>query len=219
METPDNFVFQLIGANHTGKTVLEKRFIADWRSVRSDIVNDRNDPRYGQRKYRVIAFDPKLQLRGLADQFIRPHKHWAVELNNQKIKNCLIVLDDYKTLLPDYKFSAGMFELFASRWHYNIDFLISCHSPGHVIENLITYITKYYIFHTKDIEKYREKMPDTPQLENIAKTINRYTAIYGLGKHPLDKDFKGQKFPYAVFDTTKQEAIPDFYNFSQPFTF
>lgn len=202
----------MIGANHTGKSTLTKKLIRDWREARPDRFPN------GTRKYPVIAFDPKLQFEGLVDQYIRPEKDWAVHVV-KKSRNALIVLDDYKTLLPTYDFTPGMFELFVSRWHYNLDFIISCHSPGHVILKLIDYITEYYIFHTKTSEgSFKDRIPNSEVLMHMSKIVNKYTAIYGLGKHPLAPDFAGQSFPYMVFDTTKAEERPKGYNMRKEFT-
>lgn len=220
---PNNFIIQMIGANHTGKSTLTKKFISEYRLARPERLTylDKLMPweKVGDRKYNVIAFDPKLQFEGLVDQYIRPEKDWAYQVS-KKARNSLIVLDDYKSLIPNYIATPGMFELFASRWHYNLDFIISCHSPGHVIDMLVDYITEYYIFHTKTSEgKFKEKMPNSEMLIRISKTINKYTAIYGLGKHPLALDFAGQRFPYMVFDTTKPDAIPKGYNMRKDFEF
>lgn len=213
----NNFVIQMVGANHTGKSVTSRKIITEWRSSRGDIIYNPDTKRH-ERKYKVVAFDPKLQFDGIVDEFIRPEKNWAIPLC--KLRNALIVLDDYKTLLPNYLPTPGMFELFAGRWHYNIDFIISCHSPGHVIEMLIDYITQWYIYHTKAGEKkFGEKMPDAKMLSDIATVVNKYVAIYGMGKHPNDPEFRGQKFPYIVYDTTKAEARPKGYNIRKDFTF
>ncbi len=208
----------MIGANHTGKSVLTRRFIQEWRAARPELLPD------GTRKYKVIAFDQKQQFKGLVDEYIYPDHKWAIYVW-AKARNALIILDDYKSLIPEYKATPGMFDLLAARWHYNLDFIISCHSPGHVIDMLIDYITEYYIFHTKTSEgKFKEKMPNADHLIKISKTINRYTAIYGLGKHWLDPEFmrppnNGQRFPYMVFNTTTPDARPKGYNMRKDFIF
>lgn len=207
----------MIGANHTGKSVTTRRMIAEWRASRPELLSD------GSRKYKVVAFDPKFQFKGLVDQYIYPDKNWAIHVF-KKVRNSLIVLDDYKSLIPNYVATPGMFDLFSSRWHYNLDFIISCHSPGHVIDMIVDYITEYYIFHTKTSEgKFKEKMPNSKKLLDISKIINKYTAIYGLGKHPNDANFNsapnfGQRFPYIVFNTLNPDDAPKGYNMKKEFS-
>lgn len=210
----NNFVIQLVGTNFCGKTTLSKRFAKSWREARPEILPN------GKRKYQVIAFDPKRQFDGLVDEYIRPEKDWAIHVT-KKARNALIILDDYKTLLPNYDFTPGMFELFAGRWHNNLDFIVSCHAPGHIILKLIDYITEYYIYHIKPSRiSFKDRIPDTGDvLSNMSETINKYVATYGMGKHPLDPDFKGQTFPYMTFDTTKADDRPKAYNMKKDFLF
>lgn len=208
----------MVGANHTGKSTITRRMIAEWRASRPDIIYNTKKNKH-ERKYKVIAFDPKKQFDGLVDQYIYPDHKWAAYVANEA-RNSLIILDDYKSLIPNYIATPGMFELFAGRWHYNLDFIISCHSPGHIIDVLIDYITEFYIFHTKAGEKkFNDKMPNSKMLLDISKFVNKYVAIYGMGKHPNDVDFRGQGFPYMVFDTTKAEARPKGYNMKKDFAF
>lgn len=216
----------MIGANHTGKSVTTKKIITAWRSARPDMAQV---PGKGfmdrERKYKVIAFDPKKQFDGLVDHYIYPDKNWASDLNKQNIRNALIILDDYKTLIPNYIPTPGMFKLFSDRWHYNLDFIISCHSPGHVIDMIIDYITEYYVFHTKTSEgKFKEKMPNAEMLLNISKFVNKYVSVYGMGMHPSHPNFfqppnNGQKFPYMVFNTTTPDAKPRGFNMRKDFSF
>lgn len=191
MEIRKNFVMGLIGANGTGKTSVTKEMVKDWRSSRPN--------------QSVIGFDQHRQFDGLVDFYINPSdKNWAIEVW-RKCKNSLIILDDYKALVPNYVPTPGMREIFIDRRLNNNDVIYSCHSPGNVIDMLTDFTTHYYIFHTKNTEgKFKDKMPNAELCIGASRYVNKYTAIYGLGQHPNAPNFLGQKFPYIIANTETQ---------------
>lgn len=192
MLTRPNFVIGIIGANRTGKTVTEEEIIHLWKQSRPT--------------QKVIGYDPQRKLQHLIDFNINPDdKNWGVAIW-QKCRNSLIVLDDYKGLTPNYVPTPGMRQMFIDRAYHNNDYIYSCHSPNNIMEMLTDYTTKYYIFHTKNTEgKFKEKMANAEFCIGAARTVNKYVSLYGVGKHPNDPEFKGQKFPYMIVDTENQK--------------
>ena len=187
MDTRKNFVFCIIGTNGTGKTTVEKEIISIWRASRPT--------------GKVIAFDEFDQLAGLVDFKILRTKDWALHVN-EKVRNSLIVLDDYKNLIEGYTPSIGMRELFVNRRLNNNDYIYSCHSPIQVLPQLVPYTTHFYIFYTKaTIGTFSDRLDHSNSLIAASSYVNKYVDINGYGLHPLDPDFrsaknKGQMFPY-----------------------
>lgn len=192
MSIRKNFVIGMIGANATGKTSITKEIVSDWKNSRP-----------GQM---VVGFDQHRQLGDLIDFYINPDdKDWAYHIW-KKCKNCLVIMDDYKALVPNYVPTNGMRNIFIDRRHHNIDIIYSCHSPGNVIDMLTDFTTHYYIFHTKNTEgKFKDKMPNAELCIAASRAVNKYTSLYGLGKHQLDREYSGQKFPYIIANTETQK--------------
>lgn len=192
MSIRKNFVIGMVGANGTGKTSITKEIIEGWRHSR---------PRQS-----VIGFDQHSQLGSLIDFYINPDdKDWAYHIW-KKCKNSLIILDDYKALVPNYIPTNGMRQIFIDRRHFNNDVIYSCHSPGNIIDMLTDFTTHYYIFHTKNTEgKFKDKMPNAELCIAASRAVNKYTSMYGLGKHENAPDFSGQKFPYIIANTESQK--------------
>lgn len=189
-----NFVIGMIGANGTGKTSITKELVSDWRISRPN--------------QKVIAFDQHRQFDGLVDFFINPEdKDWAWHIW-KKVKNSLIILDDYKALVPNYVPTNGMRQIFIDRRLNNNDVIYSCHSPGNVIDMLTDFTTHYYIFHTKNTEgKFKDKMPNAELCIAASRAVNKYTSLYGLGQHKSDPHFSGQHFPYIIANTETQRLL------------
>lgn len=187
MSSRNNFVIALIGANGTGKTTNEIEMIQKWRTSRP--------------KEKVIGYDPHKQLGSLIDFHINSYdKNWAAHIHS-KCRNSLIVLDDYKGLLPNYIPGPGMRDMFIDRRFHNNDFIYSVHSPSNIIEMLIDYTTHYYIYYTSNTEgRFRDKMPNAELCIAASRAVNKYVSMYDFGKHPNDPEFKGQKFPYVIVD-------------------
>lgn len=187
-----NVVIGLIGANRTGKTVTEFELAQNWK--------------YAKPSQKIIGYDPQRQLTELIDFHINPdEKNWALHIW-KKCTNSLIVMDDYKSLVPNYIPTPGMRQMFIDRCYHNNDYLYSCHSPGNIMDMLTEYTTHYYIFHTKNTEgKFKDKMPNSELCIGASRAVNKYVSLYGLGKHPKDPDFRGQRFPYIIVNTESQK--------------
>jgi len=187
-----NFVKCLLGANGSGKTTEEIEIIQLWKQSRPN--------------GKVIGYDPHRQLGSLIDFHINSDDfNWAKHIHS-KCRNSLIVLDDYKGLLPNYIPTPGMRDMFIDRRFHNNDFIYSVHSPGNIIEMLFDYTTQFHIYYTSNREgKFKDKMPNSEICIAASRYVNKYVSLYGMGKHPLSAEFKGQKFPYIIVDVLTQK--------------
>lgn len=186
-----NVVIGMIGANGTGKTSVTKEIIADWRAANPNKI--------------VVGFDQHYQLQGLIDFYINADdKDWAWHVW-KKCKNCFIVLDDYKALVPNNVPTNGMRQIFIDRRLNNNDVIYSCHSPGNIIPMLTDFTTHYYIFHTKNSEgKFQDRMANAELCIGASRAVNKYVTMHTFGKHRNAPDYAGQDFPYIIANTETQ---------------
>lgn len=194
------YMWALIGANRTGKTSIEIQMIRDWR--------------LGNPRKRVIAHDPQGFLRKakLVDVNIPTHfKGWAKKLCEKTgpqfqgmggskeftFGDCLLVLDDFRTLHPLHQMQQDLIELLGQRTLMNLDVIYSVWNPVNLLDQMAGFNNRYSIFYTMSQQGgFSDKIPNYIPCQKSAKLINKYVTHYGL----LDRgrELYPDKFPYFL---------------------
>jgi hypothetical protein len=187
-----NFLMGFIGTNRTGKSATARMVAEEWRKSRPD-------------NYIVASFDPQGRFADLSDFIIKPDdKDWAKRLC--KLRNALVILDDYKIINPNNVPVAGLENLIYYRAHYNIDIMYICHNPFLILNYLTYFTTHYYIFYTQATDgRFESKIPNAQLCLSASRYVNKYVLVHGRGAHPKSPEYKGQAFPYMVVDCENQK--------------
>lgn len=185
-----NFVWAVIGKNTIGKTPLAILMAKAWQKKRPNS--------------KLIAFDPQ-------DKFYEAHKrkdlrvdviipqnnpNWAEELSRFEervagkkeyiYENSLVILDDFRMLCKNSNMPAYFLDLLALRPKTNMEFIIICHAPMHILEGLSYYVTDYSIFANEASNSSFEKKISCAVLCQKANLIvNKYVKLYGRGQYPF----------------------------------
>lgn len=170
----------MIGVNGSGKTTTAKQIATAYKQSRSS-------------KYCIISHDPQNEFSNVTDYYIESNDtQWAEKLVN--IKNCLLILDDYKLINEDPRAVKGFQKLLINRRANNVDIMYLCHNPALVLNLLAYFTTHYYIFFTKPQEgSFDKKIPDYSLCITACNIVNRYVQNFGHGTHPT--------FPYVCVNT------------------
>lgn len=190
-----NFCYGFIGINRTGKSATARELAEDWRKSRPDP------------KFRVISHDPQKRFADITDLFIDPEDEmWAVRCC--ELRNCLLILDDFKLLNLKNTPVKGLQSLLYYRAEHNVDIIYIVHNPALLI-NLLTYFTShYYIFMTMAQEgSFQKKIPNYRLCQAASNQVNEYVRKYGPGKHKKDKEYDGQGFPHVIVDCVDQRLV------------
>ncbi len=190
-----------IGTNRTGKTSTARNFAIEWKLFKGK--------QYGGK---VFAFDPQNKFGDIADEIITNfQKDWTKKLftieikngeevvtPNKKLRNGLLILDDYRLLQESHQPDKWLKVLMNFRSEWGLDIIYITHSPGLVLRYLTSYTTDYYIFFTK-VKKdgFEEKIPDYEMCELACQMINRYVKQNGKGTYP--------NFPFIHVDTDNEK--------------
>lgn len=190
----DNFIDGLVGVNKTGKSSVMRNIGEIWRGSHSAEME-------------MHGHDPQHMFRGLIPEknlIDAEDKLWALKCC--ELRNCFLGLDEINLLCPTPQHPPkGLNKLFSQAFFWNISIAYSTHNPA-LIPEICTYYTKYYhIFLTYSREgQFQKKIPNYTLCLFAANYVNKYVSKYGRGRHPLSKDFDGQKFPYMIVDTERQ---------------
>lgn len=179
-----NFLWGFIGTNRTGKSVVANGYAELWRQNNPDGT--------------IVAFDPQKRFKDVTDWEIMPddNNDWVQDL--LKLRNALVILDDYKIIHPSNQPAKGLQKLLLHRADYNIDIIYICHNPS-LILNLLTYFTShYFLFYTEAMDgSFQKKIMNYKLCTNGQRIINKYVKAYGRGTYP--------SFPHVIVDTEKTE--------------
>lgn len=185
------FCLGFFGTNRTGKSAVAHEIAEDWRSSRDS-------------RHTIVSFDPQHRFKDISDAIINPEdKFWAKRLH--KLRNCLLILDDFNELndknIPD----EGLKTLMFHRDDWNIDIIHIYHNPK-LILNVMAYYTNYYYIFQTNVQNggFKDKIPNSELCTAASARVNKYVSIFGKGKHPNDPEFSGQKFPHIIVDCEKQ---------------
>ena len=182
----NNFLIGFIGTNRTGKSSLAKKVAEMWRL------------KYPSQT--VMSFDPQDNFGEITDIFIDiEDSEWPYKA--LKLRDALLILDDYKLINDIDRPIKGLSKLMAYRAKYNIDIIYVCHNPALVLNLLTYYTTHYYIFLTQAQEDgFKKKIPNYTLCNNASRMVNEWVSKFGRGEYPV--------FPYAIIDTERQVIIP-----------
>lgn len=187
-----NFLWGFIGTNRTGKSTVACRLAETWKESRPNGT--------------IMTFDPQRKFESVTDFPIEPgDDNWAFEC--MKLRDALIILDDYRLINRPNVSVPGFLELMHYRSEYNIDIIFICHNPKLVINDLTYYATHYTLFYTQAKEgSFESKIPNYQMVLSASQLVNKYVTMHGRGDYP--------DFPYVVVDTEKEKI--EAYNMSKP---
>jgi len=185
VEVRDNFLYGYIGTNRTGKTSLARKAAENWIANNPDGI--------------VAGFDPQRKFGDLLNIVIKPSdKEYPEKI--LKLRNALLILDDYRALHPQSKAEPWVLDLMISRADYNIDIIYIIHNPKLVLETLTYYTTHYFIFYTESrLGSWQEKIPNYILCQTASMWINKHVSIEGKGQYP--------NFPHIIVDCLNQKLI------------
>ena len=177
------FLIGIIGTNRTGKTSKVRKVIQEWKKSRPE--------------NKVIGFDPQLKLQDLLDEQIGIADDLTLI---HKLRNCLLVLDDFRALHLSDKAEKWLVYLMQFRDQWNIDIVYVVHNPSLVLNVLSFFTTHYYIFYTQSIEGgWKKKIPTYTVCSAVSSYLVEYVSMMGIGLYP--------KFPYFIVDNKGNKAI------------
>ena len=177
------FLIGIIGTNRVGKTTKIRDIIKEWKKSRPNGL--------------VVGFDPQMKLADLLDKQIGIADDLTL-INS--LRNCLLVLDDFRALHLSDKAEKWLVYLMQFRDQWNIDIVYAVHNPSLVLNVLSFFTTHYYIFYTQSIEGgWKRKIPTYTVCSAVSSYLVEYVSLTGLGTYP--------KFPYFIVDNKGNKAI------------
>lgn len=184
------FMF-LIGHNRTGKSSLAQQIV--WQ-YKEDNPNNK-----------IIAFDPQNRF----------HEKGKVEktLVNKKLvdsdwfnlleeKDCLLIIDDHRMLLPSDTLDPNFLRLLALRDEQGIDIIMITHHPSLIQNRLTYYITHLLLFYTNKDDKNTgidKKIMNASKVERLMEEINTHVKQHGKGEYP--------NFPHIVYEYQEDKHV------------
>lgn len=207
-----NFIHGFIGVNKTGKSSTMREIAESWHDSRDPELTGRIE----DEKYSIVANDPQnifgkqvdekgVEIKkGLVDLYIDlEDPDWA--LRCCELRNCCLILDEIRQLMPTGRSPKGMLTLFSQSFYNNVDIMWAVHNPLLAPDAATSYTTLYSIFLTFAQEgSFKRKMPNYTLCTVASTQVNEYVRKYGRGKHKLDPDYEGQGFPHIIVNCEKQ---------------
>lgn len=211
--TRQAFVWALYGKTGSGKTSFAISLAKEWKKYNKGI--------------KVIAFDPHEDLAeaGVIDHYIEEtDPNWAAILmtricnNCNKIKHpeketcikcgkvdwrfkfqgCLLILDDYRSLLTSDATPKDILRLFALKRKLGLDIMLIMHNPTMLIFRISFYIKKHLIFATESLAgNFSGRITKYVSCQKAANLINEY--VLEMGGVDCDK-YRAMhpNFPYIM---------------------
>ena len=189
-----------IGHNSTGKTVVATELVKMFNERRSKQSSNR-PINYG----RLAVYDVQNRFTDLMkpnDISIRTsNKDWCKELLT--LRDSMVVLDDYKVLVPNDRMDSSLLDLLQYRAELGIDIILITHNPSLVLERLSYYVDKYFLFYTLgNDDSFKKKVMGAEKLIALRKVINqqykKYTAQQYSNLYP--------NFPFIYYDLKTEVA-------------
>jgi hypothetical protein len=185
----ENFFFCFIGNNSTGKTQTALKFVKKWReSHNQDDV--------------IVAFDPQKRFLAYSDYIIETDgtMNWCEEILG--LRNALLILDDYRLIHDKAKIDPNFLKFFIDRTNNNVDIMIICHTPLHILTDMTTFISHYLIYPVQATkEGFDRKISNAYLCIAASAWLNNYVSKYKNAGLP---DFY-PNFPYIVVDNQKSK--------------
>jgi len=158
----DDLIFEaFVGYNSTGKTSIANKYAKTYHTNNPKLTIAGYDP---QKKFTDLI-NPKYSIAseekgwwGNTEEDIKKRLQ-AKKYPLNILRNSLIVLDDYRSMFKGDNIPSDLLRLMEFRFEHGLDIILSCHSPGMILERFTPYISHYYIFYTKGKEdKFEAKM-------------------------------------------------------------
>lgn len=194
LDNDENLLCGLIGTNRTGKSSVARKIAEDWRKTFPN-----------EKTHRIMSFDPQKRFSSISTDFIFSNdKEWVKKA--LKLKNSLLILDDYRLIHKRARSMEEFDELMYFRAENNVDIIYICHNPALVI-NALTYFTNIYcIFFTNAQEGgFEKKIPNYVLCEQASAFINDYVKYFDRGFYDKVKNYPN--FPHVVINTLKQQLF------------
>lgn len=185
----NNIFYCLIGNNSTGKTQTALKFVKAWRESHNpeDVI---------------VTFDPQKRFLDYADYLIEPDSDmsWCEEILN--LKNALLILDDYRLIHKSKLIDTNLLKFFIDRTNNNVDIIIICHTPLHILTDMTAFITHYLIYPVQATKEGFDRKISNAHLCIAASAfinhyVGKYSNIFGDKFYP--------NFPYMVVDNVKSK--------------
>jgi len=195
-----NFVWAFIGASGTGKTVTAVQLAKDWKRAKKKVGG------------KIFAFDPHDAFDGISDVKITANDTDWAKIMMQKnpdgtfmFLHSLLILDDYRSILPSDKMDRNFYDLLALRRKLDLDILYITHNPKLIIQGLVYWNTHFSLFKTEAMsDDFAEKIPKFLICQQASNVINAYCKAY----HATDYDLLYPNFPYIVIKNDSDVFFP-----------
>ena len=191
----------IIGHNNTGKTVFATQIAEDFNNRRK-AINLRN---YPPNYYKLAVYDVQNRFTDFFQKgdisIEHSDKEWAKKLLG--LRKSLVILDDYKVLVPNDQMDKSLLDLLQYRAEYGIDIVIITHSPKLVLERLSYFIDTYCLFYTVGSNKvFKDRLGASEVLTELKKIIDKEYKRYNGNEY--SKLYPN--FPFIFYDGRNEKA-------------
>lgn len=185
-----NFVWAFIGASGTGKTVTAVQLAKQWKRAKKKLGG------------KIFAFDPHDAFDKVSDVKITVNdEDWAKIMTQRHsdgsfmFRHSLLILDDYRSILPSDKMDRNFYDLLALRRKLDLDIIYITHNPRLIIQGLVYWNTHFSIFRTEAMsDDFAEKIPKFLICQQACNLINAYCKTY----HATDYESLYPNFPHIM---------------------
>jgi len=197
-----NFVHAIIGKNTIGKTPIAILMAKAWQKKRPNsklIVFDPQDKFYEAHQRKELRVDVLInQNNYLWPQELADYKEATAGKKIYTYENSLVILDDFRMLCQGNHMPPFFLDLLALRPKTNMEFILICHAPMHILEGLSYYVTDYSIFANEASQSsFEKKISCHIQCQKANIVVNKYVMKYGRGVYPF--------FPYIHINKESPE--------------
>lgn len=179
-EKRDSYLIGFIGYNRTGKTTIMRDVIKEYK--KSYPHNE------------IIAYDPQNRFIDVANDKIIDEKDIY---NILEKRDCLIILDDYDSLIQGNQVKGSFKQLLQLRVEYGFDIFFATHHINFIKQGMSPFISHLYLFFTNVTEKIigiDRKVPNGKLIEFLAHESYKEGQLKGKGT------FEDKNFKYIVYD-------------------
>lgn len=211
--TRQAFVWALYGKTGSGKTSFAIFLAKQWKKFNKDKKVIGFDPhgnlaQAGVLHHKIEETDtdwPSILMTRLCEKCSRikhaekdkcekcGHDKWRY-----KFQGCLLILDDYRSLLTSDATPEDVLRLFALKRKLGLDIMLIMHNPKMLILRIATYVTKHLIFATQSLAgNFSDRITEYVSCQKAANLINQY--VLEMGGVDCDRYRKMHPmFPYVM---------------------
>ncbi len=192
----------IIGHNNTGKTSFAKKLIEGF-NKRRDLATSKK--KYPSNYYKLAVYDVQDQFGDYmreGDMSIRTSdKDWCKKL--LKMRKGMVVLDDYKVLIPNDTMSEDLLNLLQFRAEYGLDIVLIVHNPQLILQRLSYYIDTYCLFYTAgNKDSFKGRLSGSDRLIELKKMIDNEYKSYS----PLAYSKLYPNFPFIYYNGKNEKV-------------